>query len=75
MPELTERYQRRTPGLRRELEAVAVALGGSAGARLARVLGIRICWMTTLNLLIRIPDPLTATPLVLGLEDLALRRG
>lgn len=35
---LTERYQRRTPALRRMVEAVAVALAGSAGARLLTVL-------------------------------------
>ncbi|MFF8531899.1 hypothetical protein ACN6K9_004238 [Streptomyces sp. SAS_267] len=35
---LIERYQRRTPALRRIVEAVAVALAGSAGARLLMVL-------------------------------------
>jgi transposase len=75
VPGLTERYQRRTPGLGQALQAVAVALGGTAGARLARVLGARVCWVTMLSLLMRIPDPQAATPRVLGVDDLALRRG
>ncbi|GAB2331487.1 hypothetical protein STREPTOSP366_66360 [Streptomyces variabilis] len=35
---LTERHQRRTPALRRLVEAVAVALAGSAAGRLLTVL-------------------------------------
>lgn len=72
---LTERYQRRTPALRRVLEAVAVALAGRAGARLARVLGYPVSGTTLLNLVMRIPDPPAAVPRVLGVDDLALRRG
>ena len=35
LPDLAPRYQRRTPALRRQLEAVSFALGGQAGRRLA----------------------------------------
>ncbi|WP_420802789.1 transposase family protein [Streptomyces adustus] len=38
--ELTERYQRRTPALRRVVTAAAVALAGSAGARLLSYAGM-----------------------------------
>lgn len=72
---LTERYQRRTPGLRVVLEAVAVALAGRAGARLSVVLGAAVSWMTMLSLLMRVPLQGLGAPEVLSVDDFALRRG
>ncbi|WP_253209215.1 hypothetical protein [Streptomyces niphimycinicus] len=54
---LTERYQRRSPTLQRVVEAVAVALAGSAGARLLTALHHTVSWVSVLNCLIRIPIP------------------
>ncbi|MFI0980860.1 transposase family protein [Streptomyces sp. NPDC021093] len=52
---LTERYQCRTPALRRVVEACAVVLAGSAAARLLTVLHQTLTLATVLNCLIRPP--------------------
>jgi transposase len=75
IPGLTIRYGRRTPLLRAVLEQVAVALAGRAGARLAGTLQAKTSRSTLLRLLLALPDPPTATPRVLGVDDFALRRG
>ncbi|WP_323139496.1 ISL3 family transposase [Streptomyces sp. NBC_01549] len=72
---LTVRYQRRTPALQHVVNAVAVALAGSAGARLLAVLHCALSWVTVLNCLMRIPVPSAAVPRVLGIDEFALRRG
>jgi transposase len=72
---LTVGYQRRTPLLQHLLEAVAVALGGKAGARLALVLPAMVSWATLLRILMSLADPPAATPRVLGVDDFALRKG
>lgn len=72
---LTVRYQRCTPVLRAMLEKIAVALAGRAGARLARSLQVMASRSTLLRLLMGLPDPVTSTPRVLGVDDFALRRG
>jgi len=72
---LTSRYARRTPLLAALLGAVAVALAGRAGARLARALCAAASRSTLLRLVMAIPDPPARTPRVLGVDDFALRRG
>ncbi|MFE0486036.1 ISL3 family transposase [Streptomyces tendae] len=72
---LTERYQRRTPALRRLVEAVAVALAGSAGARLLAVLHQTLSWATVLNCLMRIALPDRPPPVVAGIDEFALLKG
>ncbi|MFD5513660.1 ISL3 family transposase [Streptomyces sp. NPDC127051] len=72
---LTRRYQRRTPALQRVVDAVAVALAGSAGARLLNVLHHALTWASVLNCLMRITVPDRPTPRVLGIDEFALRRG
>jgi hypothetical protein len=57
------------------VNAVAVALAGSAGARLLAVLHCALSWATVLNCLMRIPVPVQAVPHVLGIDEFALRRG
>jgi len=66
---------RRTALLREALTAIAVALAGRAGARLAARLGMRAGRDSLLRLLRRLPDPQTGTVAVLGVDDFALRRG
>ncbi len=73
---LTSRHARRTPAVTAVLEAVAVALGGRAGARLTRRLAAGVSWMTLIRLIRAMPDPaVTASPRVLGVDEFALRKG
>jgi transposase len=75
VPGLTWRYGRRTPVARRLLETIGLALGGRAGARLATATGIAAGRATLLRLVRALPEPALATPVVLGIDDFALRRG
>jgi transposase len=72
---LTSAYARRTPLLRRMLEAIALALAGRSGARLAGGLGICVGRSTMLRLIRALPDPGTGAIEVLGVDEFALRRG
>src|SRR5215469_5799300 len=76
VPGLTTRYGRRTPGLARVLRAVALALGGRAGARLTGRLAAAVSRMTLIRLIRALPEPaVTRAPAVLGVDDFTLRRG
>jgi transposase len=75
VPAVALRYQRRTPLLRSLLEAVALALAGRAGARLARVLGVAVSRVTLIRLIRVLPDPVMGQVTVLGVDDFAKRRG
>jgi transposase len=75
VPDLTCRYGRRTPVAKQMLEAIGLALGGRAGARLAVAAGIAAGRATLLRLVRALPEPALATPVVLGIDDFALRRG
>ena len=57
------------------LEAIGLALGGRAGARLAAAAGVAAGRATLLRLVRALPEPALATPVVLGIDDFALRRG
>ena len=73
---LTSRHARRTPGVTAVLEAVALALGGRAGARLSGRLAAAVSRMTLIRLVRALPDPaLSASPRVLGVDEFALRKG
>ena len=69
---LTVRYQRRTPQLQRLVEDVGVVLAGRGGARILRILNIRLSRCTVLSQLMRVPLPPLVTPRVLGVDDFAL---
>jgi transposase len=74
---LTSRYSRRTPPLAALLAAVAAALCGRAGARLAAALGAAAPGRQTMIRLVMaapVPEP-AASPRVLGVDDFALRKG
>jgi transposase len=75
VPGLTTRYGRRTCGLDGVLQAVAMALGGRAGARLTGRLACSVSWSTLIRLIRAAPDPDKGTTLVLGVDDFALRKG
>jgi transposase len=51
-----------------------VALGGAAGARLSRCLGVAVSRHTLLRILRRLPTPPLAPPTVLGVDDFAMRK-
>jgi transposase len=73
---LTTRHARRTPGVTAVLVAVALALGGRAGARLSGRLAAGVSRSTLLRLVRALPDPaLRASPRVLGVDEFALRKG
>lgn len=63
------------PALRRVVEAVAVALAGSAGARLLTVLHHVLSGATVLNCLMRIALPDRPVPRVAGIDEFALLKG
>jgi transposase len=75
VPGLTGWYQRRTAGLRGLLEKVALALAGRAGSRLAAALGAVVSRFTLIRLVRALPDPQAGPVAVLGVDDVAKRRG
>ena len=72
---LTTAYARRTPLLRGMLEAIALALAGRAGARLAAAFGLPASRSAMVRLIGALPDPGGGGAAVLGVDDFALRRG
>ena len=73
---LTSRYARRTPAVTAVLQAVALALGGRAGARLTGRLAAGVSRMTLIRLIRAMPGPAAGpAPRVLGVDEFALRKG
>jgi transposase len=68
VPGLTSRYGRRTCALQAVLRAVALALGGRAGARLTGRLSCAVSRSTLIRLIRAAADPGGQTPLVLGVD-------
>ncbi len=75
VPGLASRYGRRTCGLQVVLQAIGLALGGRAGARLTGRLACSVSRSTLLRMIRAAPDPQSGTPLGLGVDDFALRKG
>ncbi len=75
LPGVVQPYSRRTTRLADALDALAYALGGEAGARLASVLGMGVSPDALLQLLGAQPSPTEVTPRVLGVDDWAIRKG
>ncbi|RLK09637.1 transposase [Micromonospora sp. M71_S20] len=75
VPGLTRRHARHTVLAAGDLEAVAVALGGRSGSRLAQRLAVSVSRMTLIRMIRRMPDSPLVTPTVLGVDDFARRRG
>lgn len=69
------RYARRTVAADDLLRTFALQAGGEGGARLARTAGVPVSPDTLLRLLRAIQDQLVPAPRVLGVDDVALRRG
>jgi transposase len=75
LPDLATRYGRRTNLAASLLTSVGLALGGRAGARLAQQFALPVNRMTLIRAVRHIPDAVVQTPLVLGVDDFATRRG
>jgi transposase len=75
LPQTAPRYARRTSRLSRALEQITLALGGSAGSRLAEQLGILASDSTLLRQLRRKTIATATSPRVLGIDDWAWRKG
>jgi transposase len=72
---LTSRRARRTPPLARALTAIALALAGRAGERLAALLDLVTSRPSLLRLVMALPDPAPGPVRMLGVDDFAFRRG
>jgi hypothetical protein len=75
VPGLTTRYGRRPCALQAVLQAVALALGSRAGARLPGRLACAVSRSTMVRRIRAAADPDQETTLVLGVDDVALRKG
>lgn len=76
LPETAAHYARRTLRLSTALDAISLALGGEAGARLAGRLGMTVSADTLLRrLLAGTPAAPTVAPRVLAVDDWAWRKG
>jgi len=74
-PDLLEKNARRTVRLYKAQEAIAFALGGQAGSRLASKLQMPISGDTLLRMIRSTPVPSPLEPAVIGVDDWARRRG
>lgn len=75
LPRVVAHYARKTVRLNAALELIGFALGGEAGARLARQLGLTVSPDTLLRRLRRsLPEEGSALR-VIGVDDFAFRRG
>jgi len=72
---LTARRARKTPALARMLTAIALALAGRPGSRLAGALGLAAGRSGMLRRVMALPDPQAGAVTVLGVDDFAFRRG
>lgn len=75
IPDLAERYGRRTIRLKEALERIALVLGGEAASRLTAVLAMGVSPDTLLRLLRCLRDEPLEPPRVVSLDDFAWRRG
>jgi transposase len=75
LPNTLASYARRTKRLNQALDGFTLALGGAAGARLARQIGILTCGDTMIRQLRRCRSMVSRTPRVLGVDDWAWRKG
>jgi len=73
VPGLTERYAQRSAGLQDALAAIALALAGRAGSRLATALGVPVSRSTLLRRIRRSPDPSVGPVTVLGVDEFVVR--
>jgi transposase len=71
LPGLVAPWARRTVRLMAHLLAIALALGGAAGARLSQTLGLTVSRNTLLRLIRRAPCPAIIPPQVISVDEFA----
>jgi transposase len=74
LPGVVAPWARQTQRLVAWLMAIGLALGGAAGARLSRCLGLTVSRQTLLRVIRRLSLPCGRTPQVLGVDDFAFRK-
>ena len=74
LPGVVAPWARRTVRLMAHLLAIALALGGAAGARLSQSLGLIVSRNTLLRVIRRTPCHAILPPQVLSVDDFALRK-
>ncbi|MGW9176276.1 ISL3 family transposase [Streptomyces decoyicus] len=74
VPGLTRRFGRRTERLRSTLVSVGLGLAGRAGARMTDAFKVSVSRNTLLRLIASLPDPATAAPRVVGVDEYAQRK-
>ncbi len=75
LPRVVAHYARQTVRLNTALELIGFAIGGEAGAYLARELGLTVSPDTLLRRLRQASQKESTTPRVIGVDDFAFRRG
>lgn len=78
LPSVVEHYARKTVRLNTALELIGFAIGGEAGARVARELGLMVSPNTLLRCLRQMRQTTqkeTPSPCIIGVDDFAFRRG
>lgn len=70
-----EPWARMTTRLAHALQSIGLATSGEAGTRLAQRLGIQTSPTTVLRHIMEVPDPVTPSADVVGVDEWALRRG
>lgn len=75
IPEILERYARRTTRLEQSLWHIAYALGGKPGSRLAIQLRMPISRDTLLRILRASQNTRLSSPRIIGIDDWAKRKG
>ncbi len=75
LDEVTTAHAQRTERQQATLTAIAIALGGEAGARLAEKLGMPVSPDTLLRLLRQMPEIERPIPTMLGVDDWAIHKG
>lgn len=75
IPDVAAPWARKTARLIQRLEAIGLALGGAAGARLAAQIGSGACGSTLLNYLEKLSLPPFEVPKILGVDEFAFRKG
>ncbi|HKA52579.1 MAG TPA: ISL3 family transposase [Candidatus Binatia bacterium] len=75
LPTVVGHYARRTARLYAALQRMGFALGGQAGARLARHLSMPVSGATLLRYIRQAALPSQSTPRVLGVDEWAYRKG